>query len=174
MATLNERLRLIRAFPNLSNEEFEIICPECTRYNCIAYAAGDTSQPWGDEPGYCWPREVPRSPTIGGLENLFRWLGFKKCRGPRLESGYQKVALYAYQGFWTHAALQMPNGRWRSKVGKGGPLIEHQTPRGVASPAAIDRSADRYGPGVYGVNRSRRENDVESYGRPYVYMRRRI
>ena len=174
MATLGERQRLIRAFPNLANEDFDIICPESTRYNCIAYAAGDTSQPWGDEEGYHWPEEVTTSPTIRGLENLFKWLGFKKCHGPRLEPGYQKVALYANQGFWQHAALQMPNGRWRSKLGKGGPLIEHQTPRGVASPAAIDRSADRYGLGVYGVDRSRGGSDVESYGRPYVYMRRRI
>ena len=49
-------------------------------------------------------------------------------------------------GMWTHAALQTPNGRWRSNLGEG-PLIEHQTPHGVSG---------------------------ELYGRPYLYMRRRI
>ena len=174
MATPSDRARLIRDFPNLASEDFEIVCQACDAYNCIAYAAGDTGRPWSDEPEDYWPPQVLRNPTIRGLENLFKWLGFKKCHGPRLEPGYQKVALYASKNLWTHAALQMQNGCWRSKLGKKGPLIEHQTPHGVAGPAAFDRSSDRWGPGVSGVNRSSRDKDEESYGRPYVYMRQRI
>ena len=173
MVTPNDRARLIRDFPNLANEYFDIIDPRPDVYNCIAHAAGDTSQPWSDAPEDYWPPQVPRNPTVRGLENLFKWLGFKKCHNPRLDPGYQKVALYASKNLWTHAALQMQNGCWRSKLGKRGPLIEHQTPHGVAGPAALDRTADRYGPGVYGVNRSSAK-DEESYGRPYVYMRRRV
>ena len=146
MATPNERRLLIRKFPNLAREEFEIIEQASGQYNCIAYAAGDTSQPWSDEPGDYWPPQVARNPTVQGLENLFRRLGYQKCRGGRPEVGYQKVALYGSKGLWEHAALQMPNGRWRSKLGTG-PLIEHETPRGLSG---------------------------ETYGRPQVYMRRRI
>lgn len=146
MATPNEaRRRLVRQFPNLANEDYEIVAPETDQYNCIAYAAGDTSQPWSDEPQDYWPREVPRDPTIEGLRKLFRWLGYKKCKGPRLERNYQKVALYAQQNSWTHAALQMPNGRWRSKLGDG-PLLEHRAP-----------------PSLEG----------DEYGRPHIYMRKR-
>ena len=130
MATPSDLRRLIRDFPKLVDEEFEIICPASDRYNCVAYAAGDTGQPWSDEPEDYWPPQVARNPSIAGLENLFRWLGFKKCNGPKLEASYQKVALYASQGLWTHAALQMPNGRWRSKLGIG-VLIEHRTPLSV-------------------------------------------
>jgi len=147
MVTPNERTRLIRQFPNLAHEDFEIICPASRAYNCVAYAAGDTGQPWSDEPGDYWPPQVARNPTVRGLENLFRWLGFAKCRGPRPESGYQKVALYGSQNLWTHAALQTPNGRWRSKLGREGPLIEHQAAAGLSG---------------------------ELYGRPYLYMRRRV
>ena len=174
MATPIDRARLIRNFPNLTNEYFDIIDPGPDVYNCIAYAAGDPSQPWSDAPEDYWPPQVPRTPTIRGLENLFKWLGFKKCHNLRLEPGHQKVALYASKNLWTHAALQMQNGCWRSKLGKKGPLIEHQTPHGVAGPTALDRSSDRWGPGVSGVNRSSRDKDEESYGRPYVYMRRRV
>ena len=146
MATSSDLRRLIRDFPNLADEEFEIICPVSDRYNCIAYTAGDTSQPWSDEPEDYWPPQVARSPTVQGLENLFRWLGFKKCRGPRPETGYQKVALYGSKGLWEHAALQMPDGRWRSKLGRG-MLIQHESPHSLAG---------------------------ETYGRPQAYMRRQI
>lgn len=146
MVTPNEHARLIRDFPNLANEEFEVICPASDGYNCVAYAAGDTGQPWSDEPQDYWPPQVDRDPTVRGLEKLFKWLGCAKCRGPRPEPGYQKVALYGSQNLWTHAALQTPGGRWRSKLGREGPLIEHQTPHGLSG---------------------------ELYGRPYLYMRRR-
>lgn len=126
MATPSDLQDLFKEYPRLAGEKFEIICPASDSYNCIAYAAGDPRQPWSDEPEDYWPAQVTRSPSITGLENLFRWLGFKKCKGPRLEAGYQKVALYADKGLWTHAALQMPNGHWRSKLGKE-ILIEHQT-----------------------------------------------
>ncbi len=119
MATPSDLRRLTRDFPNLARGEFQVVCPASDRYNCVAYAAGDTSQPWSDELEDFWPLQVARDPTIRGLEKLFRWLEFKKCNGPRLEGAYQKVALYASKGLWTHAALQMPNGRWRSKLGKG-------------------------------------------------------
>ena len=127
MATPSDLTGLVRLFPKLAREQFEVISPASDRYNCVAYAAGDTSQPWSDEPEDYWPPQVARNPSITGLENLFRWLGFKKCKGPRLEAAYQKVALYASKGLWTHVALQTPDGLWRSKLGKG-VLIEHRTP----------------------------------------------
>ena len=135
---------LTRTFPRLAGEEYEIICPASDKYNCIAYAAGDTSQSWSDDPQDYWPPEVPRDPTLNGLRKLFRWLGYKKCNSIKLERKYQKVALYAQHNLWTHAALQMPNGHWRSKLGLG-PLIEHWAPRSL---------------------------EGDEYGRPYIYMRK--
>ena len=37
---------LARSFPRLSSEGFEIIDEPSDRYNCIAYAAGDTGVWW--------------------------------------------------------------------------------------------------------------------------------
>lgn len=127
MATPSDKARLARLFPNPANENFEIICPVSTGYNCIAYAAGDTGQRWDLPLDYYWPPGVARSPSIETLTAVFSALGYEICSAPSLEPGYQKVALYVEDGEWTHAALQMPNGRWRSKMGDL-ELIEHRTP----------------------------------------------
>lgn len=145
MATPNDRTRLIGEFPKLAYEDFEIIHPPSDTYNCIAYAAGDITDWWSYRPEYYWPPDVPRSPTIDGLRALFVKRGYKKCNGPKLEPLYDKVALYAEFGAWTHAALQMSSGRWRSKLDVG-ELIEHQSPGSLVG---------------------------GRYGRPQVYMRRR-
>jgi hypothetical protein len=50
-----------------------------------------------------------------------------------LEPGIEKVAIYADlpADSWTHAARQLPNGRWTSKLGDFED-IEHDTPEGLA------------------------------------------
>ena len=44
-----------------------------------------------------------------------------------MEPGDERITLYADSKGYTHTALQMPGGRWRSKIGNL-ELIEHQTP----------------------------------------------
>lgn len=148
MATPNHATHLTRIFPNLWGGGYAVIGPPSDQYNCIAYAAGDTSQHWEDDnPNSYWHPDAKRGTTTADLAVLFRKLGFKKCGGPRLEPKYQKVALYGKQVLWTHAALQTSNGRWRSKLGKEGELIEHGTPDDLIG---------------------------DEYGRPYMYMQKLI
>ena len=144
MATPSNEARLVRLFPGLASENFEIVCPASNEYNCIAYAGGDTSRRWDLPEDYYWPPSVARLSSIETLAAVFRTLGYEICSDSSLEPGYQKVALYTEDGEWTHAALQMPNGRWRSKIGDL-ELIEHQTPDSLTG---------------------------EMYGRLYLYMRR--
>ena len=40
------------------------------------------------------------------------------CGNGSLEDGYEKVAIYARDGELTHAARQLRDGRWTSKLGK--------------------------------------------------------
>jgi hypothetical protein len=55
----------------------------------------------------------------------FTSLGYTVCEGEEPESGYEKIALFADgDGRPTHAARQLPNGRWSSKLGKAED-IEH-------------------------------------------------
>ena len=123
---------LAGAFPRLSSETFEFVAQPSIQYNCIAYAAGDASQWWGlEEEDYYWPEFATRSNEVESLIEVFAGLGFAQCRDSSLEDGYEKVALYEKQGEWMHAALQTPNGRWRSKMGHG-PVIEHLSPESLS------------------------------------------
>jgi hypothetical protein len=109
------------AFPNLAAEGFSITSPRDPTYNCIAWAAGDSDHWWWPDAygvGY-WPEGVERSVTIEAFVEAYRSLGFEPCRSRRLEQGFEKVAIYAdASGAPTHAARQLPDGRWTSKLGQ--------------------------------------------------------
>ena len=134
----------IDEFPNLYNEGCEVVDRPSVRYNCIAYAAGDTGQWWWPDEDNHWPPWATRDERMDSLVEAFVGLGYERCDDSDPEDGYQKVALYGFQDQFEHAALQMPSGRWRSKMGQG-PVIEHRNPESLAG---------------------------GMYGNPTVYMRR--
>ena len=120
-------------FPALAAAGYEIVGESSAEYNCIAYAAGETDRWWSHAENIrCyWPAPAQRTPLIASLVAVFTALGYEPAADDSVETGYIKVALYQQNGQWTHAARQMPNGRWRSKLGPG-PLIEHDTPSDLA------------------------------------------
>ena len=122
---------LTAAFPKLASEGFEIVEQPSEQYNCIAYATGDTSQWWDHNPRHYWPAHATRSNRIENLKEVFIGLDFEQCQDSSAEDDYQKIALYEQQGVWTHAAVQTPSGRWRSKMGRG-PVIEHHSPESLS------------------------------------------
>jgi hypothetical protein len=65
------------------------------------------------------------------LERAFLGLGYECCADGLPQAGFEKVALYGCDLFYTHAARQLPDGRWTSKLGAR-PDIEHDTPDDVA------------------------------------------
>lgn len=119
------------AFPHLAHAGFEIVGQPSERYNCIAYAAGDTSQWWEPDGLNYWPAWATRNESIASLMEVFAGQGYEVCDAgggaAGEQAGYEKVALYEWNGKMQHAALQMPDGRWRSKMGRG-PVIEHHSP----------------------------------------------
>ncbi|MCY4276579.1 MAG: hypothetical protein OXE81_01915 [Gammaproteobacteria bacterium] len=123
-----ERL-LAEQFPKLASEGFHIVEQASRRYNCIAYAAGDTTDWWW--PGRYWPPWATVNHKIESLEELFAGLDYGECDDDSFEAGYEKVVLYVSFGRFEHAARQVPTGRWRSKMGRG-PLIEHLSPESLA------------------------------------------
>ncbi len=58
-------VQLVGYFPQLAREEFKIVGSHTERYNCIAFAAGDTNSRWDydDDFGY-WPESAARSASI--------------------------------------------------------------------------------------------------------------
>jgi hypothetical protein len=100
-------------------------------YSCIAWAAGDTSNWWWptndpyDEPRF-WPAGVVREETVAAFIALFISLGYVPCDDTTLESGFEKVALFAnLQGVPTHACRQLAEDCWTSKLGQSED-IEHE------------------------------------------------
>ena len=135
---------LVEAFPNLASEGFETVGQASELYNCIAYVAEDTSKWWWPDGTNYWPPWATLDTKMESLKEALAGLGYEQCDDSDPEDGYQKVALYEIQGRFQHAAVQMSNGRWRSKMGQG-PVVEHRNPESLSG-----------GP----------------YGNPKVFMRR--
>ena len=113
-------------FPGLLEAPWRVTSATSLKYNCIAWAAGDSTRWWWPHPedvGY-WPDQVPMQETIESFFSLFQFLGFETCDSALLEPGLEKIALYAIGSKPTHAARQLDTGLWTSKLG---PLedIEH-------------------------------------------------
>ena len=105
-------------FPNLGSSGYEITGEASDEYNCIAWALGATAPWWGyQDPGDYWPPLLPHNQEIGTLMRLFAGEGFALCDDDAPAPGYEKIALYAFVGQFTHVARQLEDGRWSSKLG---------------------------------------------------------
>lgn len=113
-------LDLYQTFPGLLYSEHRITSLRDVRYNCIAWAAGDSRRWWEPDPKrkYFWPRQAPREYSLGAYTKAYESIGYRVCQSADLEPGIEKVALFAESnGFPTHAARQLPDGKWTSKCG---------------------------------------------------------
>jgi hypothetical protein len=113
-------MELRRAFPNLSPQNHSLASPATTEYNCIAFAAGDLRNWWWPDPAGIsyWPPNALREETTTAFQQAFASLRYELCADAELEAGFEKIALYAIGGTPTHAARQLPDGRWVSKLGE--------------------------------------------------------
>ena len=104
-------------------------------YNCIAYAVGETDRWWSHvvDTDYYWPEHASATPSVQSLTEVFAGLGYELCEDAGNEAGFSKVALYADSaGDWTHAAVQLNDGQWSSKLGVHED-ISHRTPESLES-----------------------------------------
>ena len=109
--------------PNLDSQNHRITSPCKNRYNCIAWAAGSNTQWWWPSRKGFWPRGVPREATLSAFLAAFATLGYTECPDGALEAGHEKVVLFALRDDGgdlvpTHAARQLADGRWTSKLGR--------------------------------------------------------
>jgi len=109
------------AFPSLTSSNHRVTSPPTPRYNCIAWSAGDERRWWWPDPGRqaYWPADVPREETIDAFVKAYATLGYEPCESAVPEPGLERVALYARGEQPAHAARQLPNGKWSSKLGRG-------------------------------------------------------
>ena len=130
---------LEKFFPNLQGSRYEVKSPCDSEYNCIAWAANNTR--WWFEPSRSrskyWPAGLPRGEgeyTLANYASVFTKCGYKRCRSPRHEPLYEKVALYVDQyGIPSHAARMNAEGIWLSKIGECED-IEHDSLEALEGP----------------------------------------
>ena len=105
--------------------DFEVTSESTPQYNCFAWALGEDSR-WIDPEGY-WPQNIPSDGTVNSFIELFRAAGYEPCGDGSLEAGYEKIAIYTWNDSPTHAARQLENGQWTSKLGSYEDVV-HSTP----------------------------------------------
>lgn len=104
------------------------------RCNCWAFAAGENTRRWEPDPSnqYYWPSNT-REYTVPAFIDAYRTRGYEPCVDDLLNSSYEKIAIYANAGGTvTHAARQLSDGRWISKLGDEEDII-HETPESLNS-----------------------------------------
>jgi hypothetical protein len=113
-------MTLEQYFPNLAPTGYTITSPATFVYNCIAWAAEVTDDWWWPDPMgvSTWPATARREETVVAFEEAFQTLGYVAGADDSIEPGFGKVALYALENVPKHAARQLPNGRWTSKLGE--------------------------------------------------------
>jgi hypothetical protein len=109
-------------FPKLRTSPFQVTSPATRDYNCIAWAAGDTAHWWWPDldpsnDAIFWPVGVPKEETLEAFAAAFATLGYVPASSEEPEPGVEKIALFASGIVPTHAARQLPGGRWTSKLG---------------------------------------------------------
>jgi len=113
---------LEEAFPRLAEHGYTITSARSKRYNCIAWAAGDTRNWWWPIPEadrVYWPTGVARAETVPAFRDAYASLGYVVSDADKLEPGFEKIALFANSiGLPLHAARQLVDGRWTSKLGE--------------------------------------------------------
>jgi hypothetical protein len=126
-----ERAKVLASarYPSLRGN-FEVMRPASPRYNCIAWSAGITNR-------WIWPGY-----TLADFDRFYARHGYRRLDELdfRKQRGLHKVVLYGHvrmrQGGrksirCTHAARQLADGSWSSKLGKL-PVIRHRTPGAIA------------------------------------------
>jgi hypothetical protein len=100
--------------------EIIVRSPATPEYNCIAWAANEDFRWWWPIPEdlYYWPENAPKEETLEAFVKAFETLGYVACENENLENGFEKVTIYVDKsGRPTHAAKQLIDGKWTSKLG---------------------------------------------------------
>jgi hypothetical protein len=119
-------MSLQHSFPNLLPGSYQVTSPPSLDYNRIAWAAGDDQRWWWPDDDSHWPGDR-RDRSASAFCQSYGTLGYVPTDNSSLEPGLEKIALYADRGRVTHAARQLANGRWTSKLGMDVD-IEHDLP----------------------------------------------
>lgn len=153
-------------FPLAAGDGYDLKSPEDPDYNCIAWAASITDVKWWPTiwpaPGVDWPAGLQPDDSLQGFMAAYATLRYEDCgMDGSLERGYEKIAIYSHPvtGKPTHAARQLSDGAWTSKLGDYRD-IHHSSPVALEIPPGVPPRNDDYGAVVRYMRRKRMPGDV--------------
>lgn len=113
-------MNLCQAFPKLMNEGYSLTSPATPDYNCIAWAVGHDDVWWWPDSNQVafWPDGLPREETLEAFMAAFASVGYLPCPDGSLVEGFEILAIYVKGGKPSHAARQLADGSWSSKLGR--------------------------------------------------------
>jgi hypothetical protein len=119
-------------WPNLTPHNYRKTSDRDENYTCIAWSVyADSVNIWPyDHPDYFWPGNILNDESVQAFVEFYGIYGYEVCPTSDLEEGFEKIAIYTEDGEVTHAARQVPSGRWTSKLGVLED-IEHDTLEGL-------------------------------------------
>ncbi|MEK0337951.1 MAG: hypothetical protein QQN41_11015 [Nitrosopumilus sp.] len=65
-------------FPRIRND-YVITSPIDPSYNCIAFAADDTTKRWWPSASLFWPAGIKREETLDAFIDCYALLGYRAC-----------------------------------------------------------------------------------------------
>lgn len=137
-------------YPHLLWEGFKETSSEDSAYNCIAWAVASDTERWWWPPGgngSYWPEGISKDVSVAAFIEAFALAGFEECLDATPEDGYEKLALYTNDGQPSHAARQLPSGKWTHKIGQN---VDIET-----TLKGVEDSLTRYGRAVKFFRRKR-------------------
>ena len=117
VSEIEARIFLTQKFPSLTLTPFEVTSECDDFYNCIAWAANDNKNWWWPDPFGDWPAGCPRAETLIAFRKAFETLGYAPSNYSDEWDQFEYIAIYLRGSKPSHAARQLDNGRWTSKVG---------------------------------------------------------
>jgi hypothetical protein len=125
------RAYLESLFPMLKGLAYRL-SPKTRRFNCLAYALGDTKNWWepsleskkdstGSNQRY-WPSGFPVDDSVETVELILRDRGYTVEIELSAIPEKEAIAIFATDGVWTHFA-KYKDGVWSSKLGKGNDIV---------------------------------------------------
>ena len=122
---------ILENWPNLTISNARITSIDDRDYNCLAFVLGDSENFWWPrkEEGIYWPTEYPYINSLPNIQKMLKEkFEFEKCDDEVYEEGFEKIVIYGEKVSYSpkHYALQLQNGKWKSKLG-GLEDIEHDS-----------------------------------------------
>jgi len=108
----------LKSFPNSVEDPFVKTSEPSLVYNCIAWSVGDDTKWWWPHKDTYWPDDINKEETIEAFIDLYSNMGYELCDHQEYEDNYEKIVLFADdKDMPTHAARQVSENRWTSKLG---------------------------------------------------------